>query len=55
MDNHIVDEDLVRLLRKQNTLLRKVNKHLRRALKDARNYADDLFVELCDKSDSDED
>ena len=52
MDNH--EEDLTRLLRKQNQTLRKVNKHLRKALKEARDYADSLFVELCDQPSKDD-
>lgn len=42
------NNELVELLRKQNSTLRKVNKYLRRALKETREYADSLFLELCD-------
>lgn len=40
--------ELIELLRKQNRSLRKVNRYLRKALKEAREYSDSLFLELCD-------
>lgn len=36
------------VIRRQNRALRKIHKILRHALKDSRQYSDDLFKELCD-------
>lgn len=43
-DSH---DEIVEALRRQNRTLRKMNKILRSDLKDSREYADNLFLELC--------
>ena len=40
------DNEYVEVVRKNNRVLRSVHKKLRGALKDVREYADNLFVEL---------
>ena len=37
------------VVRHHNRALRKVHKHLRRALKNTQEYSDELFLLLCDK------
>lgn len=42
------EEEQIQVIRKNNRALRKVHKHLRRALKFSREYNDNLFLELCE-------
>lgn len=41
-------EDVDSVVRKQNRILRKIVKILRKDLKNSREYADNLFIELCE-------
>jgi len=41
------DEEHIEAVRRHNKALRKVHKALRNALKDSREYSDNLFLELC--------
>ena len=41
------DNERVEVLKRQNQVLRRMNRNLRSALKSAMDYNDHLFIELC--------
>ena len=43
------ENEQLTVVRKNNRALRKINKQLRRALQDLKEYSDMLFLELCNE------
>jgi hypothetical protein len=48
MEDTIVDNEYIAVVRRQNRTLRKIHKILRSALKSSKVYSDQLFLELCE-------